>query len=129
MVPALAGVILLAGCKTGDDYTQASTPKAVVFEGKLDPRFVGTWKTPGGISTMDLQKDGKLAIETVSESRNGKNDIKVSGQWLKKDSDLLFRYTVQGQGQVLLKYSAKLDGKTLTLQQAGMKVKSVYKKQ
>jgi hypothetical protein len=129
MVPTIVGALLLTGCKGNDDLAQSVPPKTFLFEGKIDPKFVGTWKTPSGISTLDLAKDGSLKIVTVSESRNGKNTIKVSGNWLRHDSDLLFRYTVEGQGPVLLKYTAKLDGKTLTMQQAGMKVKAVYKRQ
>jgi hypothetical protein len=125
---ALAAAVLSAGCKSDQEYAQASQPKPVIFDGKVDPKFVGVWKSTNGLSTMDLQKDGSVKIETISNSRNGPNDNKVSGEWRASGSNLLFHYDSKQSGSVILKYSAVLAGKTLTMQQTGMKLKMVYKR-
>ncbi len=128
-VSALAGIVLITGCKgSSDDLAQGSQPKPVVFEGSVDPKYVGVWKGVNGLTTMDLHKDGSMKIETISESRNGKNDLTVTGQWKVSGPNLLFDYSAKGKGSTILKYSAVLAGKTLTLQQKGMRLKMVYKR-
>lgn len=127
MALALASAVLVAGCKNADDeYAPAVLPKVYPFEGKVDTRYVGTWKTADGNSTLDILKDGKLDIETVNFSQNGKSVGHVSGDWLTSGSDLMFKYSIGKQAPTVLKYTATLDGAKLTLQLADSKTKTVY---
>jgi hypothetical protein len=129
MAVAFAPVILVAGCKgADDDYAPAVLPKVYPFEGAVDAKYVGTWAATDGSSTMSILKDGKLGIETVSHSMNGKSVGHVSGNWLASGNSLMFKYSVRTQPPTVLKYTATLTGNTLTLQLADAKKKTEYKK-
>jgi hypothetical protein len=129
MVAALAATVGLAGCSgaTDDDSAQAVPSKISVFEGRVDPLFVGTWKSKNGNSTIQLGKDGALNVETISFSPAGKSDVKVSGQWLIKGDSLTLKYTDNKNHQtVLLQYKASLSGNKLKLDQGGGRLTTIY---
>jgi hypothetical protein len=129
MVAAIAAAVLVAGCNLSqEEYAPAANPTSVAFEGKLVPKYVGNWKTSNGSSSIDIDKDGGVKIETVSQSMLGKSDVVVSGKWLAGDDSLLFRYLTKTQEPVVLKYSAVLTGKSLTLSQAVGRLKTVYQR-
>jgi hypothetical protein len=127
---APAAALFLAGCfgahASEDEGGGPPTPRVVVFEGAVDPNFAGTWKTKGGNSTLILGKDGALKSETISYSPAGRSDTKVSGQWLVKDGRLTLKYPGKTKEQEFIQYTAELSGKTLTLNLAGGRLKTVY---
>jgi len=130
---ALAATILpivaAIGCKgAADDTEPAVVPKAVAFAGKVEPRFAGMWKATAGDDTLDLGKDGALAIESVTNSVAGKSKNRVKGSWLASGEGLVFRYADASGGETTLKYGAKLAGDTLVLQQSGGRLKTTYRR-
>ena len=130
MVAGVAATILVAGCKSADDeYAPAFVPKTYPFEGKVDTKYVGAWKSSDGSSTLNIVKDGNLTIETTSRSVAGTSVSHVSGQWLASGDALMFKYSVGSQPPTMLKYTATVSGKALTLQQAGGRMKTTYARQ
>jgi hypothetical protein len=128
-VAAIAATVLSSGCKHDDDeFAPAVLPKTYTFEGKIEPKFAGSWKTADGNSSIDLSKDGSVSMETIIRSVAGKNTSKVSGKWLATSDSIVFQYTIGSQKPTTVKYMAALDGNTLTLQQPESKVKTVYKR-
>ncbi len=129
MGAAFAAAILVAGCKKADDeFAPAFVPKTYTFQGKLDPVYSGTWVASDGSSTLDIQKDGTLKIDSVTRSVAGKSVSHITGKWLVDSTSLMFQYTVGSQPQTVLKYGATVSGSSLTLVQEGAKRKMVYKK-
>ena len=125
-VAAVAATIMF-GCKgTDDDLEPAVVPKAVTFEGDVDSKYVGLWKSSDGNSTLDLSKEGVVKIDQKIVAANGKSTSHVEGTWLAKGDDLLFRYPERSGGETTLKYAAKLKGNTLVLGQSGGRLKRTY---
>ena len=124
---AVIAATLLLGCKnTDDDVEPAVLPKKVTFEGDVDSKYVGLWKSPDGASMLDLSKEGVVKIEQRIVAANGKSTSHVEGTWLAKGDDLLFRYPEKSGGETTLKYAAKLSGNTLVLGQSGGRIKRTY---
>lgn len=122
---AAIAAILAAGCQGGnaeDEYEPAVVPKSVAFEGKVDAKYAGTWKSADGSSTLALAEDGRLKIESVVNSQNGKSTSKTEGKWLASGNDLLFQY-----GTTTLRNGASFEKGKLILQHGRMK--TVYSKQ
>ena len=127
--PVLIAAVLIAGCKKEDDeFAPAVVPKTYAFEGKVDPKFAGSWESADHSSTMEIEKDGGLKIDTTSNSVVGKSVSHVTGNWLVNGNDLMFRYTVGTQTPTVLKYVATLSGNTLTLKQAEGRQATAYKR-
>lgn len=128
-VAAIAAAVLAAGCKSADDeFAPAFVPKVYPFQGAVQPKFVGTWKTADGSSKLDIVKDGGLKIETVTRSMKGTSIGHVSGKWLADGDTLMFQYTVGSQKPTVLKYTATLAGTSLTLKQVDGRSKTIYKR-
>lgn len=125
---ATAAAVLLAGCAGPEDITQAPRPAAVSFGGKIDPRFVGSWTSKDGTSKIDMLKDGSVNLVTIIRSPYGKAVNKVSGKWLVNGSDLLFDYSDKTHDMIVVKYAATLSGESMTLTQAGGRIKTKYAK-
>jgi len=126
----LIGVTLLvmaAGCKPAPSETDDTPPKpaAVAFEGTVDPKFVGTWKTAKETSCLDLRKDGSAQILSAHPSPRGIVKSTLEGSWLVSGGDLLLRYTVPHQTETIVKYPATLSGNKMILVQ-GSKSKESY---
>lgn len=118
---------LLSGCRPEDGEEPAILPKKVTFEGKVDPRFVGTWTTADGGSRLDLAKDGGLMIVAKSRTPKGLSTSEYVGSWLVSGEKLRLRYR-EPSGQTTLEYGAKLAGDTLTTQQPGGRLKTTYRR-
>lgn len=128
-VAALAAAVASLGCqKAEDDYAPVVKPKSYSFEGQIDAKYVGKWSAADGSSMLDIEKDGVLNIETVTNSVSGKNVSHLSGKWLTEDKSLMFRYAVGAQAPIVLKYTAALAGNVLTLTQEGSALKTTYKR-
>ncbi len=126
-VATIAAAVLVSGCQTNDE-TPATGPNSYSFEGKAEPKFVGTWVTADGNSTILLTKDGTMKITSVEHSVKGRTVSVVSGDWAANADSLLFRYA-SGAGQsVVTKYSDSLQGNLLVLQQPGLKIKTTYRR-
>jgi hypothetical protein len=127
MVALTAAAILFSGCtKSDDEFAPAFVPKTYAFDGNIEPKYVGSWQSSDGASTMQIVKDGSLNIETTARSIAGKSVTSVSGKWLASGDTLKFRYVVGKQEPTVLKYTASLSGNTLTLKLADGKAKTVY---
>jgi len=123
----IAASIQMAGCKgANEDFAPAILPKTFAFEGKVEPKYVGTWHSTEGHSTVDILKDGALKVETVTQSVAGKSVVNVSGQWLASGDNLMFRYQDKSHRSIVLKYAASVSGNTLVLQQATSRLKTSY---
>lgn len=128
---APAAAFFLAGCVgagASDDSGPPLAPNTPVFEGKVDPKFAGTWKTKDGNSSLQLGKDGALKVETISNSQSGKSDVKVSGQWLVKDKHLTLRYSGKSNEPEVIQYTATLSGNSLTLELGRGRLKTTYRR-
>ena len=130
MVAALVVTISSLGCSksTNETEAQAFIPASYPFEGKIKPQFVGNWKSKDSSTELDLHKNGKLNVITSTHSVAGKNVNHLNGKWLVNGNFLMLTYSVQNQKPIVLKYSASLTGKTLTLIQPGGKIKTKYLK-
>lgn len=127
---AIALVCLsLAGCKSeDDDLAPAFVPKTYTFEGQPDEQYAGTWKATNGVSTIQLDKDGGLSVETVTRSSAGEGKTGVKGKWAVSNGSLMLQYPEKSGETTVLKYTAKLKGNTLDLTQDGGKMTTTYKR-
>jgi hypothetical protein len=126
---ASLAAMIVVGCKSPDDDLEpAFVPKVHAFEGSVDPKLAGKWVSTDGVSTLDLAKDGGLKVQTLRPSPGGKSASNVEGNWLVSEGSLLMKYGSAGQGETVLKYEAKVAGSTMTLQQEGGRLKTVYQR-
>jgi hypothetical protein len=127
---SLLAAIGVVGCKAPDDGLEpAFVPQVHAFEGKVDPKLVGTWTTADGVSTLDFAKDGTLNIQTLRPTPSGKSKSSVEGKWLASDGSLVFKYGDAAHGDTVLKYVTSMEGSnTMSLQQEGGRQKTVYKR-
>ena len=115
VVIAAAALSIACGMRNEDDTPQ---PQAVTFSGKVDPQFVGDWRTQNGRSELDLAKGGRLKIFTVFATPKGDDKASFDGAWLiSSEGNLLLKYTVPHQSETKLKYKTKLEGSKMTLVQ------------
>ena len=126
LIVSLAAMIVV-GCKSPDDDLEpAFVPKVHAFEGSVDQKLAGKWVTTDGVSTLEMAKDGALKVQTLRPSPSGKSASNVEGKWLASSGSLLMQYGTPGQGETVLKYDVKVAGDTMTLQQEGGRLKTVY---
>lgn len=127
-VVSLMACIFMFGCSHGsDDVDEPATPKAVSFEGQVEPTLVGNWATASGKSTFDLQKDGSAIIVSVSATPGGDVKSTLKGSWLVSGSNLRLKYTREGQSETVVQYPFVVSGDHLTLQSHG-KLKTEYQR-
>jgi hypothetical protein len=119
-----AALILSSGCQKEEEDTATPHRMEVAFEGKLDPKYLGSWKAKDG-SSLDLKSDGTMDLVAISQGPTGASKKSLSGHWLSKDGDLLLQYA-QGGSLATIKSAAERTGSTLTLVQAGNHFKTVY---
>lgn len=118
---------VLVGCKNPDDDVEPPVlPKTVAFEGQVDAKYAGAWKSADGGSALDLAKDGTAALDATTNSSKGPSKSHLKGKWLAKDGNLVFSYLDASGNPTTLQYGAKLSGNTLVLQQPGGKLKTTY---
>lgn len=122
LVPLAA--LAVSGCKPPEDeFAPAFVPKSVPFQGAVDARFVGDWRSPDGIARLQLDKDGGMRIEQVIHSQNGKSTSKTQGSWRYDQGRLLMNYE-----DTTLSYAATLSGNHLVLtSKSGMKTNYLRK--
>ena len=120
-------LLFAAGCGSGASDTDdgPAKPKAVSFEGSVDARFIGSWKTPKESSCLDLRKDGTVQISSAVPSPKGISKSSLEGKWLVSGGDLILQYKVANQPLTTVKYPATLAGKEMTLVQ-GSRTKLTY---
>lgn len=117
---------LLAGCRPPVDDDSPPKPSTAVFQGSVDSRFVGRWKTANGRSALVMDKDGALTIESVIATPKGDTKTQVTGKWLVDRGRLLLQYVQTDQPVTVLPYEASLAGNKLTVVQAHGRLKTVY---
>ena len=122
---------LLAGCSQAGAPEEDSTalPDQPKFEGTVNADLVGRWKSTNGSSDMTLESSGKMSFATQVNTPGGKQNVKIDGDWLAKDSALLLKDPSGGRVKVIV-YTFKLvDPKTLELSLSFPKATTTYKKQ
>ena len=113
---ALVAVASL-GCKgpADEDDGPSIVPKAVAFEGRVDPAYVGNWKSADGSAGLALDKEGNVTIDQAITAANGRSTSKVRGKWLVSGGDLLLDYPERSGGETTVKYGAKVSARELAL--------------
>jgi hypothetical protein len=113
------------GCNK-EDLDEVEKPP-LAFEGKPEPKFAATWKTPDGNSTYQFADDGKYILDSLV-SVKGQSRMKThsEGEWKVNGDRMLFR----DQSGNVVPYAYEMKDKTLTLTLTGsMKNKTVLNKQ
>ena len=127
MAVALATAIPLSGCDSAKEESEGPPkPKTVVFQGQIDSKFVGSWKSSDGRARLDLAKDGALKIGSTIATPQGDSKSEISGHWLVDNGDLILKYLSPGQPDTVIKYQVTLAGNTLACKQSGGQLKVVY---
>jgi len=123
----LTAVTLAVGCgpAASESTDQIPVNRVVTFQGQIDPKFVGTWAAPKGVSGLDLRKDGSARITSTHPTPRGIVRSSLDGEWRVAGSDLYMRYADAQKEQTTVKYPATLSGKELTLDQ-GSRSKMTY---
>ncbi len=119
---ALIGVTAIGCQKEEEPESGPPTRAAVTFEGEPNPAYVGDWKTANGLSELNFQADGVAEIVAVSKSQGGTSVNRQQGRWGVSGGHVFVQY-----GDVVLKYTAKLEKNTLTLTQPNG-IKAVYQR-
>ncbi|MEZ0324394.1 MAG: hypothetical protein ACAH95_00675 [Fimbriimonas sp.] len=128
VLASLVAGLVLGGCNSPEDLEPAFIPKNYAFEGTVDPKYVGTWVSIDGASTLGLNDDGTLKIETITPSPSGKSKSNVSGKWLVSNDSLLMQYGSSGKEMTVLKYSSTLSLKEMMLKQEGGRTETTYRR-
>jgi hypothetical protein len=121
------GLLLLAGCGGPEETVPpAAQAEGVPFEGKVDPKIAGTWKSEDGRSTLVLNRDGSSANQNKIPSPGGMKESSSKGEWLAHEDTLLLRE----QGKDAVRYFVTVvDPKTLELRRVkGSNIVIKYKK-
>lgn len=126
LLGALGVSVALVGCGPNEEDApfEPPAPKAIAFEGKIDPAYVGDWSTDSKLSQLTLEESGKASMVNVAPGR-GKSESK--GEWKLSDGHLLFKLEGAAEGMVT-RYAAKLDGDRLHLTQKASKLEIDYKR-
>lgn len=125
-VATLVATVMVGACVQPEDDAKPVGPQTVDFQGKPDPKFVGTWKTADARSGLDLAQDGKLTVHVVTASPQGDHSFDLMGDWLvNSDGDLMLQYLDASKSVTKLKYKTKLEGGKLTLAQPNG-LKTIY---
>ena len=112
----VATASLLQSCQPAEEEDSGpSKPKAVTFEGKVEPKLVGSWLSADGKAGLDLRSDGSAEILASSDSPSGPVKNHLKGSWLTDGDNLLLKYSVAYQPATTIAYPYQLSGKTLTL--------------
>lgn len=111
---ALVAMVLVTGCQQEEEITEVK-PNTAVFEGTVDPAYVGKWQTSDGKSKYEFLADGRYTQASKVGTPNGVIDSKLEGNWLVKDDRMLFK----DQSGNVVPYAAKLSGKSLVLALTG----------
>lgn len=119
-------VMLFAGACGADD-SEDPMPAKVAFEGNIPDTYVGLWKTHDGMSTYELQSDGKYVLNSkIRVQGRDPIDSHLEGEWRVNGDRMLFK---DGRGDVV-PYAFALEGDTLELSLTGnLKNKTVLKRQ
>ena len=121
---AIFAVVCLCACSNGDApvFTEPTTqPAAIVFEGQVDPKFVGKWATKDQNSKMELRPDGTATMENVAP---GRGTSKTDGEWKLNGENLLIK--LNNSTDHISRYATVLKGDTLTLEQKSTRLKVDY---
>jgi len=123
----LVAIVAAWSCQPAEEIIDVQRPKVVPFTGKVDPRFVGTWKTDNGMSTYQLKEDGAYVLDsTIRVQGQAPIQSHLEGEWRLDGDRLLFK---DGNGNVV-PYAFTIKDDTLELGLTGkLKTKTVLKRQ
>ncbi len=114
----------LLGCAPSDEV--ADEKPAVVFQGKPDSRFVGTWNAEGSGSIYEFKEDGTYNLKGKVKMQGGTYDNNSSGSWAVDQEKLL----IKDQHGNVTPYAIDFKDPVLTLSLTGsLKNKTVLKRQ
>jgi hypothetical protein len=116
---------LVFGCQPAEEEILTSEPKSVSFEGSVDEKLVGTWKSADGSSKYEFDQDGKFRLEGKIRTPGGEIDNKTNGEWKVNNNQLLIK---DANGYVI-PYDLKTANDELTMTSIGsMKNKTTLKR-
>lgn len=119
----LAALLALGACQEGAEVEKFD-PASVKLEGSPDPKFVGSWESDKG-ATYVFKEDGTYSLRNSVKTQQGGFEIKVDAEWRLKGDKLL----MEDSSKLVVPYSYKLEGSTLTLTSTGTsKMETVLKK-
>ncbi len=119
----LAVILALGGCQSGGEVEEFD-PGSVKLEGTPDPKFVGTWENEKGASYI-FREDGSYSLRNSVKTQQGGFEVKVDAEWRMNGDKLL----MEDSSKLVVPYSFKLEGATLTLTSTGTsKMETVLKK-
>ena len=120
---SLLVAMVAIGCSHPEDDSVADgTPPPQKFEGTIDKRLVGAWKSPDGSQTMTINEDGKAKMEGYVNTPKGKQPINEAMEWKADASKLSFKMS----SGTVQKYAFTLEDDSLILKTA--KTSTTYKK-
>ena len=118
---------LVAGCDPQPPESDGPPmPKAVEFVGKVDESLVGLWKTADGRSTLNMAKNGDLALQTINTTPGGDVKTDLKGSWLVDGDRLLLKYVNKDQSESVIAYSLTHAGNSMTLSTKSPKRETKY---
>lgn len=122
----LAGILGFGCSGMGNEISESKPNASVAFEGKVDERFTGTWKSADGVSTYQLKKDGTYELESkIPVAGQGPIHSHLEGEWKVQKDKFLFR---DGQ-QNVVPYAYTFEDGVLELSLTGrLKTKTVLKR-
>jgi hypothetical protein len=122
--------LIATGCKGEDaEVIDSATPavRDVKFAGTADDRMVGVWKNDKSDLRYTFEKNGKFTNKGVVNSPGGPIKIDTSGEWGFENDTLYVKDSKEG---VVIDYTTKLEGSSLTLTTRGeKKIQSRYTKE
>lgn len=119
--------LAITGCGEPEEIVaKPAEAAAAPFEGKVDPKIVGTWKSTDGRSTIVLNADGTTANHAKVPSPKGVQEMNTKGKWLAQEDALLLK----DEGKDAIRYFVTLtDPTTLELRRVkGSNIVITYKK-
>ena len=119
ILACLAGAL---GCDKPESEDATPPATKIVFEGKVESDYVGTWVTANKNSTLILESDGKAKMINVAP---GRGTSEVGGEWKIQGDSLLVKVNNEAGGYVS-KYAVKLSADKLRLQQKASRLDVEY---
>ena len=127
----VSSLLLGAGCSKAevDDEPVSVTPQeeSVAFEGKADPAYAATWRTPDGKSTLVLSPDGTGRMKSNVVTPGGAQSNDTPTHWKAGTGTLLFQAS---DGKTLRYFVERKGADTIELRRLkDSKIRLLYKRQ
>jgi hypothetical protein len=108
----LIAAVFGCGKAPEDEVVSDAKPPAQKFEGAVDKRFVGTWRTASKKNMIVLTADGSAKMHNEIGTPKGPQIIDVTMQWKVDKNRIAFQ---KQDDQSVQSYGVELQGDTLNL--------------